>query len=324
MAGSSSLERYYNIVFDQAFSPSGKQLVTGDSFGQLAVFSLSSALSVSSAASGKLPVKLLKGHSGAIYCLEGAGKLLASGGADQISVWKWEELVKGSKSVRPVSSLQPPSWRFGVPETNALAFDKQTHTLYSGCGDSNIYAWDLETGQLKATYSGHSDYVHCLCLHGSGLVSGAEDGSVRIWDTASPTSQHTLRPSESGGWVGCVAVDGDWLVCGGSMAPCVYHLSSLSATVRLPSPDGVATQAAIFAKDRVITAGSESFIRHWSINGDSLASVPSGHQHAFSLAYNTHTHSHQYQVLTATGDSGDVDVFTNFGYKAFSDRKSVV
>ena len=37
------------------------------------------------------------GHSGAIYCLEGAGKLLASGGADQISVWKWEELVKGSK-----------------------------------------------------------------------------------------------------------------------------------------------------------------------------------------------------------------------------------
>ena len=108
--------------------------------------SLSSALSVSSAASGKLPVKLLKGlcawreggsgmmsavgwsgHFGAIYCLEGAGKLLASGGADQISVWKWEELVKGSKvgvflcgcmrcswlcsqSVRPVSSLQPPSW----------------------------------------------------------------------------------------------------------------------------------------------------------------------------------------------------------------------
>ena len=56
---------------------------------------------------------------------------------------------------------------------------------------------------------------------------------------------------QSGGWVGCVAVDGDWLVCGGSMAPCVYHLSSLSATVRLPSPDGVATQAAIFAKDRV-------------------------------------------------------------------------
>ena len=34
----SNLERYYNIVYDQQFSPGGKHLVTCDTFGKLAVF----------------------------------------------------------------------------------------------------------------------------------------------------------------------------------------------------------------------------------------------------------------------------------------------
>lgn len=40
-------------------------------------------------------------------------------------------------------------------------------------------------------------------------------------------------------------------VCGGSMSPCVYHLGSFSQILSLPVPDGVVTQTAIFAKDRV-------------------------------------------------------------------------
>lgn len=34
----STMEKYYNIVYDQCFSPSGKHLVTCDHFGHLAVF----------------------------------------------------------------------------------------------------------------------------------------------------------------------------------------------------------------------------------------------------------------------------------------------
>ena len=32
------LARYYNIVYDQQFSPSGKYLATGDAYGRIAVF----------------------------------------------------------------------------------------------------------------------------------------------------------------------------------------------------------------------------------------------------------------------------------------------
>ena len=57
----------------------------------------------------------------------------------------------------------------------------------------------------------------------------------------------------AGQWVGCVAVDpaGDWLVCGGSFSPTIYHLSTLSKVVAMDVPKDVNTQTAIFAKERV-------------------------------------------------------------------------
>lgn len=42
----------------------------------------------------------LAGHEGAIYCLEGVGNLLASGGDDGVKVWKWDHLLNPSKVSR--------------------------------------------------------------------------------------------------------------------------------------------------------------------------------------------------------------------------------
>eukprot|EP00731_Ephydatia_muelleri_P038261 Em0696g1a len=120
------------------------------------------------------------------------------------------------------------------------------------------------------------------------------------------------------GWIGCVAVDqsGEWMVYGGSDAPVVFHLGSMNKILSLPVPDGVVSQGAIFAKDNIITVGSEPTVRHWTVNGLPVAAVPGGHNHAFSVAFNDS--SVHYEVLAVSGDSSDVNIFTNFGYKAFS------
>ena len=36
---------------------------------------------------------------------------------------------------------------------------------------------------VKGSYTGHTDFVHCVCMKNgsSQFVSGAEDGTVRIW-----------------------------------------------------------------------------------------------------------------------------------------------
>ena len=41
------------------------------------------------------------------------------------------------------------------------------------------------------------------------------------------------------------------MVCGGSMAPSIYRLTSTNKITSLSVPPNVVTQAAIFAKDRV-------------------------------------------------------------------------
>lgn len=68
-----------------------------------------------------------------------------------------------------------------------------------------------------------------------------------------PSLFPSMLPQSSGQWVGCVAVDagGDWMVCAGSMAPSIYRLTSNNKIASLPVPPHVATQAAIFTKDRV-------------------------------------------------------------------------
>ncbi len=58
--------------------------------------------------------------------------------------------------------------------------------------------------------------------------------------------------------MGCVAMDttGDWLVCGGSMGPTFFHLSSPSTATKIATmqlPAGATTQAALFVNDRVST-----------------------------------------------------------------------
>ena len=82
----------------------------------------------------------------------------------------------------------------------------------------------------------------------------------------------------------------------------------------------------------MITAGSERSVRHWSVNGSPIATIPSSQMHVFSLAANRKSHhkvtwDHMIplqdyiiilQVLSVAGSSPKVDIFTNYGYKAFS------
>ena len=89
---------------------------------------------------------------------------------------------------------------------------------------------------------------------------------------------------------------------------------------------------------QVITGGAESSVRHWAVNGDTITSVPSSLTHVFALAHNSTAPQYEvcvcvcaracvrvtlyfttcFQVLAVAGDSADINVFTNLGYKAFS------
>ena len=56
-----------------------------------------------------------------------------------------------------------------------------------GCGDSAIYVYDMETRDQVSRLTGHTDYVHSVDWTdgsaGVSIVSGGEDGAVKLWDT---------------------------------------------------------------------------------------------------------------------------------------------
>jgi F-box/WD-40 domain protein MET30 len=52
--------------------------------------------------------------------------------------------------------------------------------LVSGAEDKTIKIWDPRTGQHERTLTGHTGPVTCVGLSDERVVSGSEDGTVRV------------------------------------------------------------------------------------------------------------------------------------------------
>lgn len=290
----------HTTMFAVAFSPCGNYLAACNNFGQIAVFSIVSALAPDASSDKKKPIIFFQGHGGPIYSLISTDKFLISGGSSEIHGWRWDEILDKTESPSPAWTLQPPATRtsLDVPETNALAFADQEDALFSGCGDNNIYMWDLESGTCKNTLVGHTDYVHCLSLRtkSNQCVSGSEDGTVRLWDyrikgsmtdMIEPRKNEDINRPQLGSWIGCVTVDKseDWMVCGGGPSLSVWHLRSMACTSVLKTAS--TQQAALFHDDIILSAGSEPNLFHWQLNGDPKAQVPCTPNSVFTIQVNS-------------------------------------
>ncbi|MDA1231674.1 MAG: hypothetical protein O2856_12950, partial [Planctomycetota bacterium] len=82
------------------------------------------------------------------------------------------------ESGKQVHRLEHPAVAIGV------AFTPDGRQLVSGCHDSEIRVWELETGKLTRTISGHRGSVNDFDFSPDGklLASSSSDRSVRVWD----------------------------------------------------------------------------------------------------------------------------------------------
>ena len=59
-----------------------------------------------------------------------------------------------------------------------MAFD--AHHIVSGSRDKTVKVWDLETGTLVRTLTGHEGEVTSVALDGQRIVSGSDDKTLKF------------------------------------------------------------------------------------------------------------------------------------------------
>lgn len=77
--------------------------------------------------------------------------------------------------------------------------------------------WNVDTWNLVRVLDGHSDQVTCICGFESRLVSGSDDGTIKLWNTETWSCEVTLHRDEQASGVLCLAVCGGRLLSGTSI-----------------------------------------------------------------------------------------------------------
>jgi WD40 repeat protein len=106
--------------------------------------------------------------NGHVRCIiEHEGNLIAANAADNIEIWKDDQLQKSF-------SLQ----NMGVINAMVAYKDK----LFFASTDSMIQVYDLNSGELLKKLEGHRGEIFDLCKIENKLYSCSKDNTIRIWD----------------------------------------------------------------------------------------------------------------------------------------------
>ncbi|GBG35267.1 Guanine nucleotide-binding protein subunit beta-2-like 1, partial [Hondaea fermentalgiana] len=111
--------------------------------------------------------------------------------------------------------------------------------------------WNATSGEEQHVLKGHSGYVNSVAIQGDTIVSGSDDGTVRIWNATSCEEQHVLKGHSRTVW--SVAIQGDTIVSG-----------SYDNTVRIWN--------ATSGEEQHVLKGHSSWVRSVAIQGDTIVS----------------------------------------------------
>lgn len=71
---------------------------------------------------------------------------------------------------------------FPAEPIRALIADPEGSYLIGGGVSGDIFFWEVASGELLVQWHAHYRAVRCLALYDFLLVSGSEDGSIKVWD----------------------------------------------------------------------------------------------------------------------------------------------
>lgn len=170
-------------ISELEFSPDGLHLASSSWDKTLRIWDLSTLESVFVLRHHRSPVTCLSWQPG--VGTAGCLGVLASGSADStVALWSGE-------TGKLLQALSPhKGWVLGT------SFSSDGTLLASAAWDKTVCLSDARTGQMLQKLTGHSTGVWTCAFQtsiGAGLLcSGADDGSLKIWDTRTASSVMSL------------------------------------------------------------------------------------------------------------------------------------
>lgn len=74
--------------------------------------------------------------------------------------------------------------------------------MISGADDKTVRVWDYQTKGCVQILEGHAHNVSAVCFHPElpVIISGSEDGSVRIWHSMTFRLEETINEGKERVW----------------------------------------------------------------------------------------------------------------------------
>jgi WD40 repeat protein len=214
------------------------------------------------------------------------GGTLISGSVDG-TVKFWE--VKSGRCLHTLAAHNQGVFALAVSPDGAL--------LASGSQDLTVKLWEIRTGQCLKILRGHTARVWSLafsqksasipadsalpCRTDYTLVSGGDDHTVRIWNTATGQCFHTIRGYSSAFWAVAFSPGGRQLVSGSEDRTVrLWDLESGACLQSLKGHSSWVLSVAYSANGQWVATGSDDFtVRLWEIGSGRCLAVLKGHSH---------------------------------------------
>ncbi|CAJ0960823.1 unnamed protein product, partial [Mesorhabditis belari] len=126
-----------------------------------------------------------------------------------------------------------------------------------------VRVWCGQTGAQLHLLQGHTDRISCMSIHGTTLVSGSWDQTLRVWDIVHGKCLHILAVKT---WVGFVKFDGERVVFDGqAFAVNVWNVHTEECLHTLTGHTERISSLLFEPERDLVFSGNSGSIRVWDV-----------------------------------------------------------